>query len=82
MDIKQTKLNKGNSSISTTSLINSLINQNSNKLNEAKPKRRNQLKINSNISENKIHVFKPSQQKISSPSFKNIKIDKKINDKN
>ena len=82
MDIKQTKLNKGNSSISTTSLVNSLVNQNSNKIHNAKPKRRNQLKINSNISENKIHVFKPNQQKISSPSFKNIKIDKKDNGKN
>ena len=80
MEIKQTRLNKGNSSISTTSLVNSLINQNSNKLNDVKPKRRNQLKINSNISENKIHVFKPNQQKVSSPSFKNIKIDKKINE--
>ena len=82
MDIKQTKLNKGNSSISTTSLVNSLVNQNSNKIHNAKPKRRNQLKINSNISENKIHVFKPNQQKINSPTFKNIKIDKKVNDKN
>jgi len=82
MDIKQIKLNKGNSSISTTSLINNIVYQNSNKLSDVKPKRRNQLKINSNISENKIHVFKPNQQKISSPSFKNIKYDKKVNDKN
>ena len=49
MDIKQTKLNKGNSSISTTSLVNSLVNQISNKLNDVKPKRRNQIKINSII---------------------------------
>ena len=82
MDIKQTKLNKGNSSISTTNLVNSLVNQNSNKLNDVKPKRRNQLKINSNISENKIYAFKPNQQKINSPSFKNINNDKKVNDKN
>ena len=82
MDTKQTKLNKGNSSISTASLLNNLGNHNSNKINDIKLKRRNQLKINSNISENKIHVFKPNQQKISSPSFKNIKIDKKVNGKN